>query len=128
MDHLLVDTDILIDIAHDDKIAHKHLTATSQTHTLCISAITMMELVIGCRDKSEQQALHKFLEQFRIYSLTEEISIQAMELIQTYALSHGLRIPDALIAATAISNHVALLSKNQRDYRFIANLNLSRYP
>ncbi|NEP13996.1 MAG: type II toxin-antitoxin system VapC family toxin [Symploca sp. SIO2C1] len=128
MTHLLVDTDILIDIANNDETATKRLANESQTLTLCISAITVMELVIGCRNKTEEQALDKFLGQFAVYPLTEEISTQTIELIQTYALSHGLLIPDALIAATAISNNMALLSKNQRDYRFIESLNLLPYP
>ncbi|NET60623.1 MAG: type II toxin-antitoxin system VapC family toxin [Symploca sp. SIO2E6] len=128
MTHLLVDTDILIDIANNDETAKKRLVDESQTQILCISSITAMELVIGCRNKTEQQALDNFLEQFEVCPLTEKISNQAIELIQTYALSHGMLIPDALIAATAISNNMALLSKNQRDYRFIQNLNLLPYP
>lgn len=128
MTRLLVDTDILIDIANNDETAKKRLADESKILTLGISAITVMELVIGCRNKTEQQALDKFLEQFEICPLTEEISTRAIELIRTYTLSHGLLIPDALIAATAISNNMALLSKNQRDYRFIQNLNLLPYP
>jgi hypothetical protein len=46
----------------------------------------------------------------------------------TYCLSHGLLIADALIAATAIALNLPLLSKNQRDYRFIEGLNLLSYP
>jgi predicted nucleic acid-binding protein len=48
--------------------------------------------------------------------------------MQTYALSHGLQIPDALIAATALALNIPLLSKNQRDYRFISGLSLLPYP
>ena len=48
--------------------------------------------------------------------------------MQTYALSHGLQIPDALIAATALAFNIPLLSKNQRDYRFIVGLSLLPYP
>lgn len=128
MTQLLVDTDLLIDIANNDESAKLRLNQESQTATLCISTITVMEMMIGCRNKSEQQALTKFLAQFAVKPLTEAISAQAVELIQTYALSHGLQIPDALIAATAITNNIALLSKNQRDYRFIPALNLLQYP
>lgn len=128
MTHLLVDTDILIDIANNDKAAQQRLADESSTQILCISAITVMELVIGCRNKAELQALHKFIGQFHVYVLTESVTIRAIDLIQTYFLSHGLQIPDALIAATAIANDVALLSKNQRDYRFIKPLKLVPYP
>jgi predicted nucleic acid-binding protein len=41
---------------------------------------------------------------------------------------HGLLIADALIAATALYLVEPFVSKNQRDYRFITNLNLLPYP
>ncbi|MEO1353627.1 MAG: type II toxin-antitoxin system VapC family toxin [Cyanobacteria bacterium J06635_15] len=128
MADLLVDTDILIDVANNDATAQKRLTDESQTLILGVSAITVMELLVGCRNKAEQQALAKFLQQFEICPLTEDASNQAIELMQAYTLSHGLLIPDALIAATAISSEIALLSKNQSDYRFIPNLDLLQYP
>lgn len=128
MDDLLIDTDILIDVSNNDETAKQRLAAESQTHILCVSVVTMMELVIGCRNKAEQQALNKFMAQFEVKPLTESISARTVELIETYALSHGLLIPDALIGATALSNGIGLLSKNQRDYRFIPNLNLFQYP
>jgi predicted nucleic acid-binding protein len=37
-------------------------------------------------------------------------------------------IPDALIAATAMSVNQPFISKNQRDYRFISGLQLLPYP
>jgi len=41
--------------------------------------------------------------------------------------SHGLLIPDALIASTALYLNMDLATKNQRDYRFIENLKLLPY-
>lgn len=128
MAHLLIDTDILIDITNNDETAKQRLTAESQNYILCVSAVTLMELIIGCRNKAEQQALNKFMTQFEVKPLTESISAQTIELVETYALSHGLLIPDALIGATALVNEIGLLSKNQRDYRFIPDLNLFQYP
>ena len=48
--------------------------------------------------------------------------------MKKYRLSHGLLIPDALIAATAIEADTPLVSKNQKDYRFIKDLQLLPYP
>ena len=128
MAHLLIDTDILIDVTNDDATAKSRLMAESQTYTLCVSVVTIMELVVGCRNKVEQQALNKFMAQFEVKPITDSISTQTLELVKTYALSHGLLIPDALIGATALSHSIGLLSKNQRDYRFIPDLNLLQYP
>lgn len=128
MQKLLIDTDILIDIANNDNTAQKRLTEESQTYQLNISSITEMELIVGCRNKIELQHLNQFLKQFHRLNLNEAIADTAIQLMQTYNLSHNLLIPDALIAATAIVENMALLSKNQKDYHFIPNLNLLNYP
>jgi predicted nucleic acid-binding protein len=125
---LLVDTDILIDVARGIPAAINCLESKAQNSTLAISVITQMELTVGCRNKSELQNLKQFLRNYRIVKLNESISDKTIELINNYRLSHGLLIPDALIAATAIVINVPLLSKNQRDYRFISELTLLPYP
>jgi predicted nucleic acid-binding protein len=56
------------------------------------------------------------------------MSDAAVDLLRRYRLSHGLLIADAFIAATALVLDTPLVSKNQRDYRFIAGLTLLRYP
>jgi Predicted nucleic acid-binding protein, contains PIN domain len=87
-----------------------------------------MELLIGCRNKNELQNLEQFLLHFIIISLNQSISYRATQLLRHYNLSHNLLIPDALIAATSIELGIPLLSKNQRDYKFITELNLLTYP
>lgn len=87
-----------------------------------------MELIVGCQDKSELRDAEKFLCRFRLLNLNESISSKADELLLQYRLSHGLLIADALIAATAINWNYPLISKNQRDYRFIKELKLLSYP
>jgi predicted nucleic acid-binding protein len=73
-------------------------------------------------------ALDKFLNRFQVISLNERMSDAAVDLLRRYRLSHGLLIADAFIAATALVLDTPLVSKNQRDYRFIAGLTLLRYP
>jgi len=72
--------------------------------------------------------MEKFLSRFELLYLNENISKKADELLLKYRLSHSLLIADALIAATAIIWNFPLISKNQRDYRFIPELNLLPYP
>ncbi len=124
----LVDTDILIDAGRDVPEAVAYLKGIKATSTLTISVITQMELMVGCRNKAELQKLDKFLNQFQIIKLNEAIADKAVELLRVYRLSHGLLIADSLIAATALTSNMAFLSKNQRDYKFIAKLNLLSYP
>ncbi len=124
----IVDTDILIDAGHSIKEAVACLKNIQASSALAISVVTQMELIIGCHDKSELQKLEKFLKQFQIVKLNEAISDKAVELLRLYRLSHGLLIADSLIAATALTLNVPFISKNQRDFKFIAGLNLLPYP
>ncbi|MDQ3813237.1 MAG: type II toxin-antitoxin system VapC family toxin, partial [Armatimonadota bacterium] len=121
-------TDILIDARLSIKEAVASLKNIQPSSALAISVVTQMELIIGCHDKSELQKLEKFLKQFQIVKLNEAISDKAVELLRLYRLSHGLLIADSLIAATALTLNVPFISKNQRDFKFIAGLNLLPYP
>ena len=78
-----------------------------------------MELIVGCRNKTELRKMEQ---------LTEQISGLATDLLEKYRLSHGLLIPDALIASTALSLDCDFITKNQRDYQFIRDLRLLSYP
>ncbi len=60
--------------------------------------------------------------------IDEQISEMAVNLLKTYRLSHGLLIPDSLIAATALVTDSRFVTKNQKDYRFIDGLKLLPYP
>jgi predicted nucleic acid-binding protein len=127
-DFTIVDTDILIDAGRGVSEAIACLKKIEQTSSLAASVITQMELTIGCRNKAELNEMDKFLSRFHLLKLAEPISDASVELLRQYRLSHGLLIADSLIAATALVFDAPLISKNQRDYRFIANLNLLAYP
>ena len=125
---IVVDTDVLIDAGHGISEAVTCLEQVEQHAKLAISSITQMELIVGCRNKTELRSLEHFLSRFQVLGLNEQISDAAVDLLRRYRLSHGLLIADALIAATALSSGIPFVSKNERDYRFIAGLRLLPYP
>ena len=124
----VVDTDILIDVARNTPEAVECLAGIQEHSVAAISVITQMELLAGCRNKAEQRHAERFIQRFHVLKLTEQISDTAVALLQQYRLRYGLAIPDALIAATAITVNQPFISKNQRDYRFIKGLQLLSYP
>lgn len=128
MSHVLVDTDILIDAATQIADAIDCLKHFEQRSTLAVSAVTELELLVGCRNKNELQKTDRLLERFQVIPINEQISHSAVELIRKYRLSHGLLLADALIAATALVVDCEFISKNQRDYRFVDKLKLLDYP
>jgi hypothetical protein len=123
----LFDTDILIDVGHGVENAINRLNEIAQRTSLGISVITKMELLVGCRNKREVIDLEKFLEKFHVVNLNELISEKAIHLLKQYRLSHGLLLADSLIAATAIVKATPFITKNQKDYRFLKELNLLPY-
>ena len=123
----IVDSDILIDTARGVKEATAYLENIKKGSALAISAVTQMELLVGCRNKNELRLTEQFITLFEVIHLDEQISAIAVDLLRAYRLSHGLLIADALIAATAVSLQVPFVSKNQKDYRFIKGLHLLPY-
>ncbi len=123
----IVDSDILIDVARGEADAISCLSRLEKTSPLAISAVTQMELLVGCRNKTELQDLEKFLNRYQLLKITGQISDRAVDLLKHYFLSHGLLIADGLIAATALVHNEAFITKNQRDFRFIVGLNLLPY-
>lgn len=125
---VIVDSDILIDVGRSDSDAVNFLARVEQAEQLMISTITQMELMVGARNKSELRAIERFLTRFAVAKLDAMIADQAVKLIRQYRLIHGLLMPDALIAATALLIDVPLATKNQRDYQFMTGLKLYPYP
>lgn len=125
---VLIDTDILIDAGRANPDALSCLKSLEQNACLALSIITQMELLVGCRNKKESKALECFISRFQVVKLTESISEKAVALLKSYRLSHGILIPDALIAATALDLDCPFVTRNQRDYRFIDQLRLLTNP
>jgi predicted nucleic acid-binding protein len=45
--------------------------------------------------------------------------------VDTYYLSHGMLIADALIAATAVTHGYRLLTRNRKHFEFLSGLELA---
>lgn len=125
---LLIDSDIIIDGARGDAQAKEFLGKRATQHVLAISTITRLELLAGCRNSREWTLTQATVRQFSELELTPEISRIAVTLFDHYRLSHGIAMADGFIAATALSQNIPLVSKNQRHFRYIENLNLLPYP
>ncbi len=50
-----------------------------------------------------------------------------MSLIDQHALSHGLQLGGALVAATAIENNMTLLTSNLKHFRPISGLSIEAF-
>src|SRR5688572_2274 len=59
--------------------------------------------------------------------VTTNITERAVALMEFYALSHGLRLADALIAATALENGLKLLTANIKHFVPIDGLLVEKF-
>ena len=124
----LVDSDVLIDVLRKDPIATATVQALLDQGPVTVSVVSRMETIRGCLNREAQQQAERLLKQMELVGLDAQISAQADQLVTRYFLSHNLAVADALIAATALVYELPLLTRNQRDFRFIPDLNLLPYP
>jgi predicted nucleic acid-binding protein len=123
---MLFDTDILIWVFRGNIRAARLMDKAADRR---ISIVSYMELVQGARDKREMKAIRSYLSDFAflLLPLTENIGHRAAIYMEEYGLKAGLRMADALIAATAVENHVTLCSGDQRHYRVIKDLDIKTF-
>lgn len=120
---ILVDTDVLIWYLRGNEKARSAIEALP---TFAISAVSYMELVQGMRNQRELVELRKALREWKvdILYMDEEISAKAMFLVERHFLSHSLRLADALIASTALSNGLMIMTANDKHYKVINQLEI----
>jgi len=119
----LCDTDIFIEAIKREKSAIDALRDIG-FENISLSSITVMELYYGAVNKRELNKIKSRIETLKVINIDSKISEKATDLIEKYAKSHGLRIPDALIAATAICRRLDLFTYNVKDFKFIEGIKL----
>ena len=127
---LLLDTNVCIDVLRGRSEVVKRFQEHSPDD-LCISAVTVFELIQGAgRAPEVQRAMerHKvgrFLAMMRPVTFDAESGVLAGE-INAYLLNSGtpLGVIDVFIAATALRMELPLATSNLRDFSKIAGLEL----
>ena len=72
----------------------------------------------------KRQEIEVLLDRFRIISVDDAIAEKYWMLLKKYE-SQGLRQADAIVAATAWQKNFPLLTRNQRHFRFIGEIELA---
>ena len=126
MTPMLIDSDVLV------WLTRGHVGAAARLHALPawrISAVTYIELAQGCRDKADLARLKKGLaaRNTEIVPITPATSTRAADLIDALALSHGMRLADALIGATAIELQATLITANVKHFSAVEGLSFEAF-
>jgi predicted nucleic acid-binding protein len=114
MTNVLVDSDVLVDHLR----GHRRLVRGAET--LHVSAVTRAELFSG--RAAEERRVRRLLEAM----IDIPIDVAIAERAGRIGRSSMVRLPDALIAATAIEHRLILVTRNDRDFSGIKGLRIRR--
>lgn len=118
----LVDTDVFIDYLNGNESARE--TLDSPSHTIYYGQITRKELLwMPGLSAVEQKRIKTLLQRHRMVPLDKKIAARFSDLLSLYR-HNPLRSADAFVAATAWDRNLSLLTRNQKHYRYIAEITL----
>jgi predicted nucleic acid-binding protein len=105
----LFDTNILID--HLNGVA-KATREIRRSHDPAISVITWIEVMIGAASQNEEAILRAFLSNFQCLEITREVAERAAVIRR----QKRIKMPDAIILATAEGAGRQLVTRNVKDF------------
>ena len=104
------DTNILVDYLKGVKQAKKELALYEEK---VISIITHIEVLTGAKNSDQEKILRQFLSTFTVVDVNSHIADKTITLRQELRL----KVPDALIYATARQQGCMLVSRNTKDFK-----------
>jgi predicted nucleic acid-binding protein len=105
----LFDTNIIIDYLNGVKEAKKELDRFSSKF---ISIITWMEVLVGVKDPKVEPIVKDFLKEFTLINLDDSIA----ELAVQFRQQNRIKLPDAIIWASAEQTESILVTRNTKDF------------
>jgi predicted nucleic acid-binding protein len=105
----LFDTNILIDHLNGVTKATREITRSKNP---AISVITWIEVMTGAASPGEEAILRAFLSNFQYFEITREVAERAAVIRR----QKRLKMPDAIILATAEANGRQLVTRNVKDF------------
>jgi predicted nucleic acid-binding protein len=85
-----------------------------------VSVITKIEVLGFKAPETHQELLTNFIQDVIVLNLTDEIVAATINIRKNYKT----KLPDAIIAATAMVHSLTLLTRNTADFKNILELNL----
>lgn len=106
----LLDTNILIDYLQGHAEAQAVISAPEAGS---ISIMTWMEVLVAARSEAEEHDLRHWMQRFGILPVDDAVALGAVRLRRQQT---RLRLPDALIRASATVHSLILVTRNTRDF------------
>jgi len=120
----LFDTDVFVDHLRGHPPAVDLFERLRDATDIGFSALTEAELLAGrANDEAGRRTrLLRFLQRWTKVEVGNPIAALAGDLVRR----HGLTIPDAIVAATALHHGAELYTRNVRDFRRVPGLKVRR--
>lgn len=121
---MIFDTDIFIWVQRGN-VKAAQLIENEEERLLSLQ--TYLELLQCAQNRQQHEQTKLFLRDldFLTLPLTENIGHRAAVYIEEYAMSHGLRAGDAIVAATAAENGLTLCTGNGKHFKPITDLKIN---
>ena len=103
------DTNILIDYLGGSQKAKQELDGFEEHY---ISVITWMEILVGATEGEEESEIREFLTRFSVHQVDDGVAERAVDIRRR----EKIRLPDAIIWATAQQLGALLVTRNTRDF------------
>jgi hypothetical protein len=118
---ILLDADVLIDCLRGLPSAGRWLRESSD-QVFGIPGIVAMELVVGCRDKTDLRRVQAFIRRFKVIWPEANDFRRAFDLLVAHRLEFGVEAPDCIVAATALERSMPLYTFNVKHFQGFAGL------
>jgi predicted nucleic acid-binding protein len=119
---LLLDTDVVIDIARQYPGALAWLRSLSPNEEIALPGYVVMEMIQGCASREEVNKIRASLAPYRVYWPTDADCSRAIADFAEGKLSQGIGMIDALIGETAVGLGVPIQTFNVKHFKAIPNL------
>lgn len=107
---------------HFTRSAELFLDRISMRSQPAISVITEVELLCWKTDQvKDLELLYSFIDDVWIFELEKSIKLQTAKIRR----QHKIKLPDAVIAATALVYDLTLLTRNVIDFKNIPDLHIA---
>jgi predicted nucleic acid-binding protein len=119
--HFLLDSNVVIDFLAGKLPEEGTVLLREVVNAVpVVSVITRIEVLGFSSDAAATKLLNEFMDASIVIDLSQSIADRTIELRRT----SRLKIPDAIIAATALEYQLVLLSRNIKDFAHVDGLQL----
>ena len=104
---VLFDTNILIDFLNGIEAARQEMDSYDDR---AISLVTWMEVMVGAREDAPR--IKAFLSRLTLLAIDSGVAAEAVRIRQ----QRRMKLPDAIILASARTSHRLLITRNTKDF------------